>query len=309
MIGIEHIRAFATVADTCNFRLAAERLKISQPTLTARIKQFEEASGIAFFDRTSRSVILTSAGEEFLPMAIQVISDFEFYLSGISDYTKRKRGHVRIAALYSVATILLPGLVTSFCAEHPQIKIELRDDNSAEVVRRVLKGEVDLGFGDRDTEQPDLNFEPLFRDSMVVAFKKDSPLSDLGQIRFSDLREFTYIGFGSATGPGRFISRQADIPSNVRFPNVVVWNTPTLEALLMEGTGVSIVPSLAVTNWHRLGLESRPLGEENVSREVFIISRRGRTISPVAKLFRSAVIQRTRNFAEKTGTIEFVGGR
>lgn len=307
MIDIQHLRAFVAVAESKNFRIAAERLGISQPTLSARIRKFEETSGEEFFFRTSRKVSLTPAGEEFLPVAIRVINDFELCLAGIADFSQRKRGRVRVAALYSVATGLLPKVVKAFGQTNSNIHIELRDDNSAEVTRRVVKGEVDLGYGDRQSDQPDLAYKPLFRDRMVVAFRAGSPLGQYDEIELEQLAGEIFIGFGSQTGPGRFMQKYKDAPENLQFPGITVWNTPTLEALLLAGAGVSVLPSLAVAHWKPLELEARPLRDPEARRDVYEISRRWREISPAAEAFRLAVNEHVQGFADETGLIEYLG--
>lgn len=298
MIDITHLRAFVEIAEAGSFRVAAERLHLSQPTLTARIKQFEDMTGVILFDRTSRTVELTQAGHEFLPMAVQLINDFQLYLKGVSDFAHRRRGHVRLAALYSIATVLLPDVIRDFMQDYPDISIELRDCASNEVSQRVLRGEVDFGFGERQQDQPDLEYRLLFRDRLVVAFREDSPLAQHDEIGLDVLARERFIGFGRQTGPGRYIARRADMPENIEFPSLVVWNTPTLEALLMSGAGVSIVPALAVAHWYRQGIASRPLAGTDFVREVFFIRRRGRTISPAAKLLQGLIISR---IAAQTG--------
>lgn len=292
MIDINHLRAFVEVAEAGSFRVAAERLRVSQPTLTTRIKQFEDLTGVILFDRTSRTVQLTQAGQEFLPMAVQLINDFQMYLKGVSDFAHRRRGHVRLAALYSIATVLLPDIVRDFIQDHPDISIELRDDASNEVSERVLRGEVDFGFGERQQDQPDLEYRLLFRDRLVVAFREDSPLARHDEIGLDVLARERFIGFGRLTGPGRYIARQSNMPESIEFPGLVVWNTPTLEALLMSGAGVSIVPALAVAHWYRQGIAWRPLAGTDFVREVFFIRRRGRTMSPAAKLLQGLIISR-----------------
>lgn len=292
MTDINHLLAFVEVAEAGNFRVAAERLRISQPTLTTRIKQFEETTGVVLFDRTSRTVQLTAAGHEFLPMAVQLINDFQLYIKGVSDYAHRRRGQVRLSALYSVATVLLPDIISDFIQDNPEISVELRDDASNEVSQRILRGEVDFGFGEREVNQPDLEYRLLFRDRLVAAFREDSPLTQYDQISLKVLASEKFIGFGRLTGPGRYIARQTDIPDTIAFPGLVVWSTPTLEALLMAGAGVAIVPELAVGHWHRQGISSRPVEGVDFVREVYFIRRRGRTMSPAAKGLQSLIISK-----------------
>lgn len=298
VINLEHLHAFAALAETLNFRLAAERLKISQPTLTTRLQQFEAFAGVIFFDRTSRQVLLTQAGEEFLPTAIQLINDFDSYLSRVSDFAQRRSGLVRVAALYSVATVLLPEVVKKFASAHPHVRFELRDDNSAENIRRVLRGEVDFGISHHQGDQPDLKFTPLFRDKLVVAFHKDHPLAAYDEVPLAAMAHCNFIGFGKSTGPGQWLGHLREMPDNMRFPGIVVWNTPTLEALLSVNAGVTVLPKLAMQNWHLMNLTSRNIAARDTFRDVYLISLRGKTISPSAELFRQSLIADIRAYAE-----------
>src|SRR5258707_4649003 len=105
-INLHQLRIFVAVARLGNFTRAAERLHLSQPSLSLHIRQLEADLGVRLFDRSTRSVALTSAGADFLPGAERLLEDFEATVGAVADLAARRRGRVAVAVLPSVAAEL-----------------------------------------------------------------------------------------------------------------------------------------------------------------------------------------------------------
>ena len=114
------IRAFLSVATHLKFTRAAEELNISQPALTVQINQLEEALGIKLFNRNRRQVSLTPAGHDLLPLFERIASDMDEVMTASSDIYQARRGVVRIAALPSVTSRIVPKAMASFRQTAPQ---------------------------------------------------------------------------------------------------------------------------------------------------------------------------------------------
>ena len=109
-ISLRHMRVFAAVADHGSFSAAADVLGLTPPALTSTIRQFEDATGAALFDRTTRQVTLTQTGERFLPIARRLLADFEEALGDLDALSKGVGGKITIAAAPSVLTRILPAV-------------------------------------------------------------------------------------------------------------------------------------------------------------------------------------------------------
>jgi DNA-binding transcriptional LysR family regulator len=156
-VNMRHIRAFLAIAQHASFTRAADHLALSQPALTICIRQLEECLGLAVFNRTTRRVSLTFAGQEFLPTARRLLSEFEAALSNMQAHADSQRGRVAVAALPSVAAEWLPSTVSHFARTYPQVSIEITAEDSRGVYRCVRENEVNFGFAGQLNPAPDMS--------------------------------------------------------------------------------------------------------------------------------------------------------
>src|SRR5690349_19354083 len=126
-ISLRQLRAFVSVGRLASFTRAAEALNATQPALSAQIRELEEALGVKLFDRSTRSVALTQAGEDLMPSVDTVLADLTSVVERARDVAKRNVGRVTIAALPSLAATLVPAVIARMRDEHPGIVIVVRD--------------------------------------------------------------------------------------------------------------------------------------------------------------------------------------
>src|SRR6185503_18437334 len=107
-INFRQLRAFATIGRLGSFTKAAAALHATQPALSAQIRELEEALGVKLFDRSTRSVTLTQAGEDLMPSVDTVLTDLSSVVARARDVVKRNTGRVTVAALPSLAATVMP---------------------------------------------------------------------------------------------------------------------------------------------------------------------------------------------------------
>ena len=291
-ITLKHLRVFVEVAHQGSFTRAAERLSLSQPALTIAVGQFEESLGVRLFDRTTRRVSLTSDGEDFLATAERLLEDFDVAVADMRDLAERRRGRVGIAALPSVALRLLPEVVADFSKAYPGVRIHLQDANARGVQERVQRKEVDFGIGSLWEPDPELAFEALIRDPFVMVCRREHPLArGKGPLPWRRLAGHDFIGMGRDTGIRPLIHAVRDLPEAVQMPKCEVSSIPALEGMLEAGLGVAALPLLAVPTGRSKRLVSRRLVEPVVEREIGLLTRRGRSLSPAAEQMRSMLVE------------------
>ena len=283
-ITLKHLRAFVEVARQGSFTRAAGALFVSQPALTVIINQFEEFSGLRLFDRTTRRVWLTKDGRDFLPSAERVVEEFDAAVLGLSAVAERRRGRVTLATLPSVAIRLLPGILKKFTERHPAISVHLHDSNASGVQRRVERGEVDFGIASRWEDNAELRFEALLRDRFGLVCRPDHPLAKSGEpLAWSELAGYPFLGLARDTGIWPLLNGIDGLPDSVRRPLYEVANIATLEGMLQAGLGITVLPELALPRAHAPALMFRPLVGPALRREICVIRRHGRSLSPAAQ--------------------------
>ena len=280
------------VAKEGSFNRAAEKLSRTQPAITLAVKQLEAFIGLKLIERTTRSVSTTTEGENFLPIAERLVRDFDAAIHDLRATSERRSGHVSMAAIPSVATNLLPEIIKIFAAEFPGINLHLDDDSSRGVQHRVERNEVDFGIGSMWKPNKILEFTPLFADKLELICHRDHELAqNTTAIAWAQLDNVTFLDTGFTK---TLRARHAVGESKFNFPNIT-----TLIAMLRSNLGVSVLPSLAVPKSIN-DLVSRSLVPSE-SRNIFLITRKGWTLSPAAEAMIDTITRETPQQAQRYG--------
>lgn len=166
---ISHLRAFHLVAEAQSFTTAAREAGLSQPTLSAQVKQLEARHGVSLFNRRGRKLELTAMGQNLLQITTRLFAahaEAEALLAGAATL---RRGHLRIAA--DSATHVMP-LLAQLKRHHGGVTFSLRIDNSADVLARVLAYDADIGVAAKRSPDPRLHAQALKQDRLVVFVPK-----------------------------------------------------------------------------------------------------------------------------------------
>lgn len=277
-----HLRTFVIVARHGSFNKAAEELSRTQPAITLAIKQLEEFVGLKLLDRTTRRVIPTAEGENFMPIAERLVRDFDTAISDLKATAEKRIGNVSIAIVPSVANQLLPPIIKTFSKNFPGINLLLNDDTARGVQQKVERNEVDFGIGSVWQTSKLLKFTPLFSDNLDLVFHKDHDLAQSQEpISWSALSNEIFLDSGITKN---MRSRLILGPSKFDFPSIT-----TLLAMLRSNLGVSVLPSLAIPQSSG-ELRSRPLLPME-KRDICMITRHDWTLSPAAEAMIDTIIK------------------
>ena len=278
------LRGFLAVADLGSFSAAAQALHLSQSALSRRVDKLELALGVQLFERTTRRVELSTIGRGFLPRARNVLNEVENALIGFHDLAYRLSGEVTIACVPSAVAYFLPDVIRQYHAKYPGIRVRVIDESSSAILTVVARGEADFGLTYIGTQDADVVFQPLLEESFVVALQVGHPLTERESLTWDDLTTVDYISLAQGSG-NRFLIDQALANRDIRPRSFCeVKHVPALVSLVEAGLGVGVVPKLAMPAEGHATLVTRPLTNPAISRTLGLISRRGRTLSPVAQL-------------------------
>jgi DNA-binding transcriptional LysR family regulator len=281
---LKHLRCFTAVAREGSFTLAARRVFLTQSALTATIQQFEHALQLRLFDRTTRRVTLTREGASFLPVAERLLQEFDTAMTDVRAVAERRQGQLSIAAAPSAVVLLLAPAVAQLNAQYPNVRITVSDGGSEFVQRRVLASESDFGLASKWSEDPGLEFRPLLHDRFGIVCRPDHPLARAkGRLRWRRLESQSYVGLAPDTGIYAMLQAVPAIPAVIRKPHFQVSSTTSLHAMIDAGLGLSVLPALAANLVPLDSLAFRELTEPAVEREICLITRRGRSLSPAAQ--------------------------
>lgn len=163
-----HLRYFLAVADALHFTKAAEGLAVSQPALSAQIKQLEQEVGVPLFDRVGRSVQLTRAGAIFRDHARRALREMELAQVAIAEEEGLQRGTLTIGVVQTVNAYLIPEIVGRFSTLHPQVTLKLDELSGPDIEQGVRSGILDLGIGFVPAGSDQIEAQPLFEEDFVL---------------------------------------------------------------------------------------------------------------------------------------------
>ncbi len=284
-VNLRHLEAFVAVARLCSFTRAARLLNVSQPALTVQIRQLEETLTVRLLDRNTRSVRLTRVGEELAPVFEKLLAEIDAVVASAKALSTRSKGVVRVAALPSISATLLPRVIAGFRRQYPGVSVVVRDTVEQQVVSMVRAEEVDLGIGSPEDAAADLDFTLLFKDHMSLVMSAGSPLLRKKQIGLSDLTGFPLILLSPESSVRHLLDRALDSLGVTASPEYEVTLMSTAAGLVRAGLGVAVLPSAALEMGELTGLRSRPLREPMLTREIGVLRKSGRTLSPAADSF------------------------
>src|SRR5687768_11943203 len=139
-VDLSELQAFARLAELRSFRAAAEKLGLSGSALSRLIARVEDKLGTRLFDRDTRNVSLTPQGEALQQLTEHILNEAAAALTEFDAYLAARRGRVTLAGLPSVTASVLPGIVASFVARHPEVEVAIIDALSDGIVAAVLEG-------------------------------------------------------------------------------------------------------------------------------------------------------------------------
>lgn len=184
---LRHLRYFDAIAETQNFTRAAERLHVTQSTLSHQIKQLEEELGLVLFDRSHKKVALTEAGEMLRSHLMPALQQIDRGLQALSHPAEALSGEIRIAATHSFNTRLVPLCVSSFLSHHPGIKVSVEELSASLIAKRLASGHLELGVSYRPEDRSELWFEPLYNEELKLVVADRHPLARRRRVRMIEL--------------------------------------------------------------------------------------------------------------------------
>ena len=289
---LNDLQAFRAVVENGSFRKAADALRITQPALSRRIEKLESALDVKLFERTTRKVSLTTVGRAFLPQVERLLDDLDLALMSIGDGASTRAGIVTIACVPSAAYYFMPMVIREFHQLYPRIRVKVLDVSANEVNGAVALGEADFGVSFSGNLSPEIEFELLLQERYVVACRRDHPLADRAQVSWAQMHEHDYISLDKTSG-NRLVLDQALVRLHPHKPSICeTRHVTTMIGMVEAGLGIAAVPSIAMPRGAHPILVGVPLVEPEVVRNVGLIKRRGRTLTPAALELHRLVRQR-----------------
>ena len=172
---LKQLRYFLAIANTLNFTRAAEICFVGQSTLSAGLKELEDALGVRLVERDRQNVSITPIGLEVLFRTKGILAGADDLMDYVSSASGPMTGTLRLGVIPTIAPFLLPAVLPSFRAQHPNLKLALREDLTQHLIGRVLDHQLDFAIIALPYPTEGLLVKPLFNDEFWLAARADDP--------------------------------------------------------------------------------------------------------------------------------------
>lgn len=277
---IAQINAFLAVAELESFSLAAEKLHITQPAVSKRIRQLEISVKAELFDRVGKRSLLTPNGKSFKPHAERILLELETYRSDLSHQLDSPSGSLTLATSHHIGLHRLPQILREFKIRYPQVDLDLHFMDSEDACLGIANNELELAVVTLPEATDDrLECEPVWVDQMVVVMATDHKLANSEEIDALALLDHPAI----LPSIGTFTRKIIDgLFTDTRDRLNIALETnylETIKVMVSANLGWSILPSSMADS----SLVGRRLRGLDVQRPLGIVTRRHRTLSLSSK--------------------------
>lgn len=285
---IDLLRAFVETADAGAMSRAARALGVSQPALTLQVQKLERHLGAALFRRHGRGVALTASGQALYPRARRILDELRAAEDAVRADGDAAAAALRVGAIPTIAPYVVPDALRRL-PESARRRVELHEDYSAALARRLLDGALDVVIAAQPHPFEHLELEVLGTDALLVAVPATHPAARRGRITLEQLRDAPAVTLDPVHCLGEQV---AGFCSSRQVLPTVVCRTAQLATVLSlvgAGIGVSIVPAMAASRASGTRAAFVPLAEHPLQRDIVAAWRPGAPRSAPARAFVEAV--------------------
>ncbi|MGY2374286.1 LysR family transcriptional regulator [Pseudomonas sp. SDO524_S393] len=283
---IRELRTFVCAARRGTFAAAGQQVGLTQSAVSSQIKHLEEALGVKLFDRTGRSATLNSAGQRAVPLAEEILDIFS--RMGAPDSANDFHGALRIGAIGSVQTGILPSALVALKRQAPSIEVSLVPGVSLNLLSQIDAGELDLAIliNPPFNLPKDLNLEVIAREPFVLITAKDVAGDDPLQI----LREQPFVRYDRVSFGGRQVTQFLKAHKLQPRQALELDELDAIVKMVRSGLGVSLVPLAGLWLEHGSDVRVVHLDKLTFFREIVLLTKYSQRHSPLFALFRGCLV-------------------
>lgn len=243
---LRHFQIFTAVCDKMNMTAAAETLYMSQPAVSQAIAELEKYYDVRLFERLSRKLYLTAAGEKLrgyaqhmLRMNVELEKDMR---------SQRENVTIRVGASVTVGAYVLPGLVSEFKKADSLTRVEVIEDNTRQIERLILTDRLDLGVVEGNTSSPDVICRPFMDDELTLICAPGHRFAGMSEVPPAELEREDFIVRENGSGTRKTFEDAMNAAGLSWRAAWICNNADSIRTAVAEGIGISVISRLAVTD-------------------------------------------------------------
>ena len=273
------LRYFISVASHGSIRAASGELNVAQSAVSRQLQSLEHDVGMTLFERRSRGVALTEAGELLFSFARSAMLDVDRLRSELDELLGLERGHVRISTIETMVPLILPRAINRFRSLHPRITFTITIATTDEVVEAVQAGQADIGLGFSPIVGPEITLKYERQEALLAVMSASHPLASRASVSIAEASAFP-IALSPPRSGARIVVDRACREAGVKITPVLESNSvELLHRFVMVGDGIAPLLRHTISeSLHRGELTVVPFTEDAIAGTVTIMALDGRNL-------------------------------
>ncbi|HCJ4521043.1 TPA: LysR family transcriptional regulator [Listeria innocua] len=289
-MNLHHLRYFVTLAHMEHYTKAAEKLLITQPSLSHAISSLEQELGIPLFEKEGRNIGLSKAGKVFLDYVEESLDMID---AGVATTKKAANGEgqIDLAFLQTLGTSLVPKLVQEFIQTEPEKKIDFvfHTGVSIGIIQGLKEKKYDIGICSKLENERNIHFTPIAKQELVLIVPKSHPLAEKDWIDLIETVPYPHIAFSKKSGLRpiiddlfRKIGEDYKIAYEIEVDQVIA-------GMVAQNFGIAVVPNMPILNY--VDVKVLPIRSPNWERFFYLAVVKNQTLTPAAERFKQFMLE------------------
>lgn len=289
---LRQILYFIEVAKREHVTEAADALHVAQSAVSRQIFNLEAELGVNLFIREGRNVRLTPIGRVFLEHVEEAVQVINHAKQVVEEYTDPEQGTVRVGFPSSLASYVLPNVISAFREDYPNVKFNLNQGSYHDLVDSVIRGDINLALlGPIPQNKKKLDEKILFTEKMTALLPASHALADRKKLTLGQLQHDAFVLF-----PEGYVLRKivVDACTQQGFQPMVSFegrDIDSIKGLVSAGLGVSLVPEITLFDSLPRTTVKIPIVDPEVTRTVGVIKAKGRDFLPTEEVFYDFIVK------------------
>lgn len=261
---LRHLRVFLAVYQTQNVTRAAERLHMTQPTVTRAVQELERYYGVRLFERINRRLYITQSGRQLYARAVHIVGSFDRMEKELKNWDEF--GLLRIGATPTLASVLLPKTLMTFEKKHPMLRVRCSVENGTHLQEALADDRLDIALIEGEVAAEHLHAEPFSEDRLILLLPPDDPRRNAPALTLRELAESPLLLREKGSMGRSFLDRvfaAHDLPLEPLMESI---STHAIIQAVHAGLGISFLPQRLI----RHSVESGFVATRAVDDEPFV---------------------------------------
>lgn len=287
---LKQLEYFMTLSQELHFTRAAEKLGITQPSLSQQIRLLEHEVGMPLFDRVGKKTMLTEAGRALLYHGYNVFHELSQARAVISELQGLKRGTLKIGALLTVVNYLLPPTVMGFHNSYPNVELSVLGMRSGDIYSGLLQNELDLGIVFLTMEHEDLESIPLYKENLALAAALNHPIAQEAFVTLGILKETPSVLLPNTYFLRQIINEQCRLLAFTPQPVLEMTTMESIITMVGKGVGVTILPKGYLDHINNPHIATIPLKNPVLTTQIGVVYRKNKHLCAASRVFMEQLV-------------------